>query len=177
MLRLPSFLTWQLTQCCCNAWYLLGSTVISLSQALRGSANCHSWENWCFLVYFQYSVYCVSTYINISGSSIALYWIQYSNDKHGDVIKWKHFPRYWPFVRGIHWWPVNSPHKGQWRGALMFSSIYAWINVWVNNREAGDLRRHHAHYDVTVMSRMVLKLRWWPCMPGCCLQATSHILS
>ena len=40
---------------------------------------------------------------------------------HDDVIKWKHFPRYWPFVRGIHRSPVNSPHKGQWRGALMFS--------------------------------------------------------
>ena len=39
---------------------------------------------------------------------------------HDDVIKWKHFPRYWRFVRGIHRWPVNSPHKGQWRGALMF---------------------------------------------------------
>ena len=40
---------------------------------------------------------------------------------HDDVIKWKHFPRYWPFVWGIHRWPVNSPHKGQWHGALMFS--------------------------------------------------------
>ena len=40
---------------------------------------------------------------------------------HDDAIKWKHFPRYWPFVRGIHRSPVNSPHKGQWRGALMFS--------------------------------------------------------
>ena len=37
-----------------------------------------------------------------------------------DVIKWKHFPRYWPFVRWIHRYPMNSPHKGQWRGALMF---------------------------------------------------------
>ena len=60
---------------------------------------------------------------------------------HDDVIKWKHFPRYWPFVRGIHRSPVNSPHKGQWRGALMFSLICLWINGWVNNREAGDLRR------------------------------------
>ena len=42
---------------------------------------------------------------------------------HGDVIKWKHFPRYWPLVWGIHRPPVNSPHKGQWRGALMFSLI------------------------------------------------------
>ena len=31
---------------------------------------------------------------------------------HDDVIKWKHFPRYWPFVRGIHRSPVNFPHKG-----------------------------------------------------------------
>ena len=70
---------------------------------------------------------------------------------HDDVIKWKHFPRNWPFVREIHRSPVNFPHKGQWRGALMFSLIYVWINDWVNNREAGDLRRQHGHYDVIVM--------------------------
>ena len=61
------------------------------------------------------------------------------------------FPRYWPFVRGIHRSPVNSPHKGQWCGALMFSLICAWINRWVNNGEAGDLRRYRAHCDVIVM--------------------------
>ena len=66
---------------------------------------------------------------------------------HDDVIKWIHFLRCLPFVRGIHRSPVNSPHKGQWRGAL----ICARINGWVNNREAGDLRRHRAHYDVIVM--------------------------
>ena len=71
---------------------------------------------------------------------------------HGDVIKWKHFPRNWPFVRGIHRSPVNSPHKGQWRGDLMFSLICTRINGWVNDREAGDLRRYHAHYDVIVMN-------------------------
>ena len=71
---------------------------------------------------------------------------------HDDVIKWKHMPRFWPFVRGIHRSPVNSPHKGQRRGALMFSLICAWLNGWANNREAGDLRRHRAHYDVIVMN-------------------------
>ena len=71
---------------------------------------------------------------------------------HDDVIKWRHFPRNWPFVRGSHRSPVNSPHKGQWRGALMFSLICVWINAWVNNRDAGDLRRYRVHYDVTVMS-------------------------
>ena len=44
---------------------------------------------------------------------------------HDDAIKWKYFQRYWPFVREIHRWPVNSSHKGQWRGALMFSLICA----------------------------------------------------
>ena len=39
--------------------------------------------------------------------------------KHDDVIKWKHFPRHWPFVRGIHRSPVNSPPKGQWRGVFL----------------------------------------------------------
>ena len=72
---------------------------------------------------------------------------------HDDVIEWKHFPRYWPFVRGIHWSPVNSPHKGQWHGALMFSLICVWVIGWVNNREAGDLRRICAHYDATLMHK------------------------
>ena len=72
--------------------------------------------------------------------------------KHDDAIKWKHFPRYWPFVRGIDRSPGNSPHKSQWRRALMFSLISAWINGWVINREAGDLRRRCTHYDVIVMN-------------------------
>ena len=74
---------------------------------------------------------------------------QHNND---DVIKWKLFPRYWPFVWGIHRSPVNSPHKGQWRRAFMFSLILAWTNGWANNRDAGDLRRHRRNYDVTVMN-------------------------
>ena len=87
---------------------------------------------------------------------------------HDDVIKWKHFLRYWPFVRGIHRSPVNSTHKGQWRGALMFSLICAWINGWVNNCKAGDLRRHRAHYDVTVMVGLHLcsPLGYFPRFPG-----------
>ena len=70
---------------------------------------------------------------------------------HDDVIKSKHFPRYWPFVWGIRRSLMKSPYKDQWRGALMFSLICAWIHGWVNNREAGDLRRHRVHYDVNVM--------------------------
>ena len=50
--------------------------------------------------------------------------------------------------------PVNSPHKGQWRGALMFSLICVLINGWVNSREAGDMRCHRGHYDVNVMTKI-----------------------
>ena len=85
-------------------------------------------------------------------NSLHIFTHTHSSTLHDDVIKWKHFPRYWPFVRGIHRHPVNSPHKGQWRGTLMFSLICVWINGWENNREAGDFRRYRAHYDVIVMA-------------------------
>ena len=81
---------------------------------------------WKLKVVMSYKIYCHRSALDIV---------------HDDVIKWKHFPRYWPFVRGIHRSPVNSPHKGQWRRALVFSLIWAWINGGINNREAGDLRR------------------------------------
>ena len=87
---------------------------------------------------------------------------------HDDVIKWKHVPRYWPFVRGIHRSPVNYPHKGQWHGALMFSLICARINGWVNNGGAGDLRRHRAHYDVTEMVQLDLYM--------CCVSQWNDII-
>ena len=59
-----------------------------------------------------------------------------------------------PFVRGIHWSPVNSL-----RGALMFSLICAWLNGWVNNHEAGDLRCYRAYHDVTVISNSFMEVR------------------
>ena len=62
---------------------------------------------------------------------------------------WKHFPRSWSFVLVIHWWPVNSPHKGQWRGALMFYVIGGQINGWVKNCEAGNLKRQFAGHSLT----------------------------
>ena len=55
----------------------------------------------------------------------------------------------------------QSPHKGQWRGALMFPLICVWINSWENNREAGDLRCCRAHYDVTVMLWKTRTCLWY----------------
>ena len=57
---------------------------------------------------------------------------------------------------GIHRSPVNFPHKGQWRAALVFSLICAWMNGWVNNHETGDLRRHRTHYDATIMYLLLI---------------------
>ena len=84
----------------------------------------------------------VNTLFNSSGAEARF---------HDDVIKWKHFPRYWPFVRGVNRSPMDSPHKGQRRGALIFSLLCVWTNGRANNGDAGDLRRHCAHYEVTVM--------------------------
>ena len=52
-------------------------------------------------------------------------------------------------MRGIHRSPVNSLHKAHWRGAFMLTLICAWT---ANNRDAGELRRHHVHCDVTAMA-------------------------
>ena len=72
-----------------------------------------------------------------------------------DIIRWKHIQRYWPFVQGIHRSLVNSPHKGQWHKALVFSLICTWTNSGANNGDSGDLRRHCAHYNVIVMSSYI----------------------
>ena len=172
-----------------------------------------------------------------------LSWINVWYVVHDDVIKWKHFPRYWPFVRGIYRSPLISPHnrpvarsfdvffdlrlnkqlnkqsrgwwfetlsrslwrhcnvslegmidtcsnnsyisttlrvsfmmtssigntfcvtdplwgestgKSQWSEALRFSSICAVRNGWANNRDAGYLGRHRAHYDAKEMPVMSL---------------------
>ena len=111
------------------------------------------------LIHGLYSMMCsdVLQKIDIMQSAdiaVIFIWLYVENTfilHHDDVIKWKHFQRNWPLVRGIHRSPVNSPHKGQWRGALIISLICVWINGWVNNRGGGDLRRFLAHYDVIVM--------------------------
>ena len=74
----------------------------------------------------------------------------HSDFTHDDIIKWRHFQRYWSFVRRIHQWPGDSL-QGQWHGTLDVFFDLPPNKCWANNREAGDLRRHHGHYDVIVM--------------------------
>ena len=89
----------------------------------------------CVFIYVTFSLWDNEEYLNV-------------------VLWWRHqmetFSALLALWAGIYRSPVNSPHKDQWRGALMFSLIWARIVGWVNNREPGDLRRHSAPYDVTV---------------------------
>ena len=133
---------WRIDESACSVW-LVARITESTSPILHNAPFCSRNVHVCLL--FCYKKWCIVGYL--------------FEDLHDDVIKWRHFPRYWPFVRGIHRGPVNSPHKGQWRGALMFTLICARINGWENNREAGDLRRYRTHYDVIVMVRWVY---WTP---------------
>ena len=91
---------------------------------------------------------------------------------HSDVIKWKHFPLYWSFVRRIYGSPVDSPYKGKLRGALMFSLIYASTNGWANDQGAGDARRHRTCYDVTVMKQFSA---YWHACCDAILVMNNHI--
>ena len=76
--------------------------------------------------------------------------------------------------------PVNSPHKGQWGGALMVSLICVWISGWVNNPEAGDLKCYHAHYDIIVMinsASLVRSLTHWGRAMHICVSKLTIIAS
>ena len=84
---------------------------------------CLLWVFWRYVTdYNEVALYHAMCVLVVRGDNSLSAGPVYIGDQkfHDDVIKWKHFSRYWPFVRGIHRLPVNSPHKGQWRGALMF---------------------------------------------------------
>ena len=76
--------------------------------------------------------------------------------------KYQYFVMRW-YSRTMYWWPVDSPHKGQRRGALIFSLIFPWTNGCANNRDAGDLRSYRAHYNVAVMNQVdIWRSAWYP---------------
>ena len=148
-----------------NPLCLVLSVVLLFQIAASGSTyTTHKelciWLAWCILFCFSNSRFQLYTTWLLTGAEVNWTWGICPQNIHDDGIKWKHFPRNWPFVRGIHRSTVNSPHKGQWRGALMFSLICVWINGWVNNREAGDLIRYLAHYNVIVISMALCQLQF-----------------
>ena len=99
--------------------------------------------------------------------------------RYDDVIELKSFTRYCLYERGITRLPVVFPHEGQWLGAVMFSLICAWTNSWANNRDAGDLRRHRSHHDVTVMEyiwSLNLTMQWYRQGQLCVIGIFSNLL-
>ena len=95
-----------------------------------------------------FTKYCLTQWISNLPGSFKIHWVRHYLE-HDDVIKWKHFPRYWPFVRGIHRLPVNSPHKGQGRGALMFSLICAGVGGAVRFLVVGTIGQGKDHHGVS----------------------------
>ena len=155
---------------CCNCNMIMSCIwhIFIMSQALRT----------CFLMCCRNDPGAWDKYVFID---TCLFWIMWSSSLIGrrplhnyrsmfsDTMQhmlswWRHqmetFSALLALCAGNSPGPVNSPHKGQWRGALMFSLICARINDWVNNREAGDLRRHRGHYDVNVMYSFRVYVCW-----------------
>ena len=112
-----------------NTFKIIGAFIIA-SGMLSSTAKVTQ-SLFCMINCQRYTI--VVIYDNFPNTLAPLLHIHISHD---GVIKWRHFPRYWPFVRGIHRFPVYSPHR---------------INGWINNRQGGDFRRHRAHCDVIVM--------------------------
>ena len=139
-----------------------------------------------------------------SAASVSgLSWITWTTIAHNTVmapcnvmavIKWKHFPHYWPFVRGIHRSPVNSPHKGQWGGALMF--FYLRLNKWLSKqlwgwwfetpscslwRHCNVIALHHCYLPHPQWQAVEWLLRIWiqkgqNCSTGCRDEAWIYLL-
>ena len=86
---------------------------------------------------------------------------------HDEVIRWKHFPRNRPFERGIHRSRVNSPHKGQWPGALMFSLICAWITAWRLSKQSWGWWFETLSSPLWRYSNVIIEYTWSCCFTRC----------
>ena len=91
--------------------------------------------------------------------------IMWYHSQHDDVSKWKHFQRNWPFVRGIHRSTVNSPHKDQWRGALMFS--LQWLLSFCAEN-AGYVILYAVEIYELMLVMLVVCYKLFNCVSGLC---------
>ena len=120
------------------AWRRLGDKPLSGSMMISLLTHiCITWPQW---VKKPQQTLCAMLYSSLSVGIDCILWWRHQMETFSALLA---------ICAGNSSSPVNSPHKGRWRGALMFSLICAWMNDWVSNR---DLRRHRIHYDVTVMS-------------------------
>ena len=128
---------WQFIQCHCSAVF---PAMIYLYMCNRPHYSRPTWS-W-------YGIFAHLQLPRKTRSSQLVRW----NMNHDGVVKWKHFPCYWPFAREFHWWPVDSPQSPVTRSVAVFFDPRLKKNGWANNRDAGDLRRYWGHYDVTGMT-------------------------
>ena len=135
---------WNRRRCNCGIDYInVILEVMLLSMLIFHSGNFQPTYNMYFVYHVLVFIQCCRIHQSCFHPMIRQYIMTSS--------KWKHFPQSWPFVREVHLSPVDSHHRGQWRGVLVFFLICFWTNGWVRNRDTCDLRRHRAHYEVTVM--------------------------
>ena len=141
--------------------HILANSVTEHSVTIHGFNLIAIWNNFSFFIQSDTSFLSRDTYSSGIESKVIKEILKFMIAGHS---WWRHqmeiFSVLLALCAGNSPVPVNSPHIGQWRGALMFSLIFTRINGWVNNRQAGDLRRHLAHYDVTLMFSCDLAALW-----------------
>ena len=148
MTYFPQFSHMWLTLCCFYECYRTQPMVVDINYWVL-PFSCQQSNSWNYTNDFKNNSLFSTCHLSFYEESQRIW---YTRNITGDLtikdIRQKHDD----VIRGIHGSTVNSPHKSQWRGALMFSLICACMNGWPNNREAGDLRHHCGHYDITVMN-------------------------
>ena len=129
-----------------------GGTHLEWVEGMRALSNSFRWEFILFIKTHFYGGALTSHFMEEHSSPSSIFPVFIMTSSNGNMFRVTGFcAGNSPVTEGIHWSLVNSPHTDQWRRALMFSLICAWTSGWVNNQDAGDLRHHHTHYDVTVM--------------------------
>ena len=137
-----------------NAFSWMGTIIVwyKIHQTLFSSVPitiCYHWFIWLGTDIIQTNDGLVSWHINVSRPPSSAFAVRTRCSWRRHQLET--FSAMLVICAGIHRSPVNSPYKGLWRAAFMFSLICTWMNGWVNTREAGDLRCHHAYYDVILM--------------------------
>ena len=120
----------------------MASRLLGIKPFSKPKSIYQQWNKWCIMeLYVKIKIF---AFTNLNEMEK-----RFVRTLHDGVIKWKHFPRNWPFVWGIHRSPVDSLYNGQRRRALIFSlRLHKRL---ANNRDAVDLRLYRAHYDSTAM--------------------------
>ena len=144
----------------CYSVYMEKNDIVSESKfpsyAILWSTSFYKYRERVMLVRYILLIVCLRCYLIFASSFLQITWWRHQMETFSALLAIcagnSPVPGEFPSQRPVG--PVNSNDKGQWRGALMFSLICAWINGWVNNRKAGDWRHTRAHYDVIVMQAL-----------------------